>query len=152
MKRFQFYLLCLFLASLMTACLPVASASFDLGKGHSFADMERAEAVAEKLGFKRRTLVINKLERIRGVNEEKYYSRFYVPGFDMVFGIGVDLYKNDGRLEVWFTENTDDDNFSTKGEHILQKLDQELREEFGNQVQQERKTYYIFAVHGGQPA
>jgi hypothetical protein len=146
MKRFQRCLLWLFLASLMIGCipfLPIVTVPFDLGKGHSLADMERAEAIAEKLGFERHTVVIDKVRRIRADDEKRYTSSF---GIGYGFTIRVNLYKSDGRLEVRFTENTRDDNSSPEGERILQKLNQELRAEFGDQVQQgEKKVIYIFA-------
>ncbi|MDR1163595.1 MAG: hypothetical protein LBM17_07180, partial [Candidatus Accumulibacter sp.] len=96
MKRFQRCLLCLFLASLMTGCipfLPIVTVPFDLGKGHSLADMERAEVVAEKLGFRRHTFVIDKVRRIRADDEKHHYSNFSI-GYG--FSIRVELYKSDG--------------------------------------------------------
>jgi hypothetical protein len=126
----RLWLLSSFLLSL-AACLPSTNATMQVGHGYAITEMDRVEAVIEKVGFTRRVFDGPKATAHRIERDGKVISAFETQASGQ-FGASVSWTRTDGSLAVDFAEF--DTRFSPHGQALLQKWKEELQNIYGNRV------------------
>ena len=124
------FVLWLLFAVGVTGCLPVTTAKIQLGAGYNAAEMDRAEAIVERLGFSR---IMFEPRGEKALPRAKYPDE-WVSNFELnkAFGVSVSFSMKDGSLTVGFAERNT--RFSAEGEELLRTLTAEMRSTYGDKV------------------
>jgi putative intracellular protease/amidase len=119
------YVLC------MAACVPTTKAMIPLGNGYGATEMDRLEAVVEKVGFTRRVFDGPRATAHRIQRDGRIVSAFETQA-PARFAATVSWSRADGSLAVEFAEY--DTRFSPGGQALLQRLKEELQNIYGERV------------------
>jgi hypothetical protein len=123
-------LLCIALG--LAACIPSTRATIELGNGYPSTEIDRIDALLEKLGFSRSWFAASNGERAAHIEREGKLISSFVTEAPRGFGAGVLWSRDGGKLTVEFAEyNT---RFSEDGKQRLQALVADLRQIYGQSV------------------
>lgn len=123
-------LLCIALG--LAACIPSTRATIPLGNGYPSAEIDRIDALLEKLGFSRSWFTTSNGERTAHIEREGKVISAFSTETPRGFGAGVLWSREGGALNVEFAEyNT---RFSEDGKQRLQTLLASLRQIYGQGI------------------
>lgn len=123
------------LIATFTACLPVKTATIQFSGKYGEADVSQIEGIVERLGFSRIEVEsISGGRRARAEHDGEMVSGFETPfgTADAGFGVSILWKMTDGSIRVIFAERNT--RFSDRGIALKDKLVEELRTLYGNQV------------------
>lgn len=126
---------------LLASCLPVSTATFDVGTGLSVSDLGHAEEIIESFGFVLSLCEQDGQKKSRCEYADRIVSEFESPGEPGLrkgFGVGILLYKHSGALKVVIAER--DTDFSEQGRLLLRDIEEALQHRFGGQVKKLSKV------------